>query len=124
MTFSSHYTLKRKTGPDLILASTLAIDEVAFINTKIFNAFKKSVFPTVSAGLESKIFMFSTPNGMNHFKKIWDDAKNHKSNFKALYIHWSEHPDRDEKWKKEKIKELNNVTEWLQELIKKLKIYQ
>jgi len=115
MTFSSHYTLKRKTGPDLILASTLAIDEVAFINTKIFNAFKKSVFPTVSAGLESKIFMFSTPNGMNHFKKIWDDAKNHKSNFKALYIHWSEHPDRDEKWKKEKIKELNNVTEWLQE---------
>jgi len=115
MTFSSHYVLKRKKGPDLILASTLAVDEVAFISSNIFSAFKKSVFPTVSAGLESKIFMFSTPNGMNHFKKMWTDAQTGTSNFKAIYVPWYEHPDRDEKWKEEKMKELGNITEWLQE---------
>lgn len=96
MTFSSEFVLKRKNAPNIILSSGLIVDEVAFIPRNIFEEFKKSVFPTVSAGKNSRIIMFSTPQGMNHFHKLWVNAENGSNGFKAIFVPYWEHPDRQE----------------------------
>lgn len=87
--------------------STLIIDECAFIEPGIWGEFYASVFPTVSSSKKSKIFLISTPKGMNHFYKFWSDSINPKTNsqFKNYEIEWNDVPNRDEKFKKEVIGE-------------------
>ena len=45
----------------------------------------------------------STPNGLNHFYKIWSDAVDKKNQYKPIEVNWNQIPGRDEKWKKETI---------------------
>lgn len=45
-----------------------------------------------------------TPNGMNHYYKMWMDAVSGRSNYVPVEIHWSQVPGRDAKWKKETIR--------------------
>jgi DNA mismatch repair protein MutS len=40
----------------------------------IAEEFYSSTYPTISAGLTTKLIIVSTPNGMNHFHKLWVDA--------------------------------------------------
>ena len=49
---------------------------------------------------------FQTPQGMNHYYKLWMDAKNGKNNYHPFEIHWSDVPGRDEAWKQEQINNL------------------
>ena len=65
--------------------------------------FFSSVYPTISAGLTSKVFIVSTPNGMNHFYKLWADAEEGNNKYASIEVHWSQVPNRDEEWKKETI---------------------
>lgn len=44
-----------------------------------------------------------TPNGLNHFYKLYHDAKNGKNSFNQITIPWYRVPGRDEQWKKETI---------------------
>ena len=37
--------------------------------------FFDSVYPTISSGQSTKVFIVSTPNGMNKFYKMWIDAE-------------------------------------------------
>lgn len=83
--------------------SLLFVDEIAFINQKLFDSFYSSIYPTISSGKDSKVIFVSTPNGKNHFYKLWEDAKRGKNTFKTFFTHWSEIPERDEKWKQETI---------------------
>ena len=50
--------------------------------------------------------MVSTPNGMNMFYKIWNDAENGNNTYVPIEVHWSEVPGRDKKWKEETIKNI------------------
>jgi hypothetical protein len=84
----------------------LILDEVGLINSELFDAFYSSMEPTVSADPNGKITMISTPKGMNHWYYIWQDALKGKSGFHAFKVEWDEVPGRDEKWKKQKIKEV------------------
>lgn len=81
----------------------LLIDEVAHIPKNVWEDFYASVYPTVSAALESKIVMVSTPKGLNHFYDIHTKAMNGESAFKHIDVTWEQHPNRDEKWKEETI---------------------
>jgi hypothetical protein len=49
-----------------------------------------------------------TPNGINLFYKLWMDAKAKKNNYTTVEAHWSEHPDRDEKWARQEEKALGS----------------
>jgi intein/homing endonuclease len=44
-----------------------------------------------------------TPAGMNHYYKLWMEAKENKNEYYPFEIHWSDVPGRDEKWKKTQI---------------------
>ena len=76
----------------------LYLDEFAFVDNNIAESFFTAVFPTISAGKDSKVFMTSTPNGFNHFYKFWNDAQKGTNGFFPLRIHWYETPGRDQAW--------------------------
>jgi hypothetical protein len=80
------------------------LDEFAFVPSNIAYEFITSVYPVITAGTKTKIIMVSTPNGMNLFYKMWNDAVNKRSNYVPFEIHWSQVPGRDEAWKEETIK--------------------
>lgn len=76
----------------------LYLDEFAFVPTNIADEFFTSVYPTISSGQTSKILISSTPNGMNHFYKIWNDASENKNGFIPIEANWRQVPGRDQKW--------------------------
>ena len=80
--------------------SCILLDEFAHVQRHIADEFIRSVYPTISSGKETKVIIVSTPNGFNMFYKYWNDAENGKNDFTPFKVHWSNVPDRDQKWKK------------------------
>ena len=80
------------------------LDEFAFIQRNIAEQFFSSVYPTISSGQTSKIIIVSTPNGLNHYYKMWMDAIEKRSLYVPIDVHWSDVPGRDEQWKLDTIK--------------------
>ena len=82
----------------------LFLDEFAFVPNHVAEQFFASVYPTITSGKSTKVIIISTPNGMNHFYKMWEDAKNGKNDYTTNEVHWSQVPGRDAKWKAETMK--------------------
>ena len=80
------------------------LDEFAFVPNNIAEAFFMSTYPTISSGQSTKVIIVSTPNGLNLFYKMWQDAIEKRSLYIPIEIHWSMVPGRDEKWKEETIR--------------------
>jgi hypothetical protein len=97
--------------------STLAIDEVAFIEPHIIEEFWSSVIPSVSSGKKSKILLVSTPNGVgNKFYEIFSGAeKGTLPSWKSSRIDWWDRPGRDEDWKNDQIQLFGSEEKFLQE---------
>ena len=76
----------------------LYVDEAAIIPNNVAESFFTSVYPTISAGVTTKILLSSTPLGYNHFWKFWNDAENGRNGFVPLFIPYWEIPGRDQKW--------------------------
>ena len=85
------------------------LDEFAHVPNNIADQFFTSVYPTISSGETTKVFIVSTPLGLNMFYKMWIDAEEGRSNYTPIDVHWSEVPGRDEKWKAETIKNTSEV---------------
>tara|TARA_B100000035_G_scaffold239639_1_gene207942 strand:+ start:802 stop:2466 length:1665 start_codon:yes stop_codon:yes gene_type:complete len=109
-------SLELENGSKIIAASTSAsairgmsfnivfLDEFAFIPNHICDQFFSSVYPTISSGKKSKVIIISTPNGMNMFYKMWNDALKSRNEYVPTEVHWSEVPGRDAAWKEQTIK--------------------
>jgi hypothetical protein len=80
------------------------LDEFAFVPANIAEMFFSSVYPTISAGTQTKMIIVSTPYGMNQFYKLWTDAENKRNDYIPIEVHWSEVPGRDEAWKEATIR--------------------
>ena len=80
------------------------LDEFAFVPHNISEEFFSSVYPTISSGKTTKVFIVSTPNGMNLFYKLWTDAEEKQNDYSPISVHWSQVPDRDEEWKEKTIR--------------------
>ena len=78
--------------------SLLYLDEFAFVPSNIAEEFFTSVYPTISSGTQSKILISSTPNGMNHFYRMWTEAVEGQSGFKHIEANWRQVPGRDQAW--------------------------
>lgn len=89
--------------------SFLYMDEVAFIEG--YDEFFASVFPTISSGDQTKILMTSTPNGLNHFYKTCEGAKEGKNGYKYIEVMWYDVPGRDEAWKQDVLEALDFDTQ-------------
>lgn len=85
--------------------SFLYIDEAAYVEG--FDEFFSSVYPTISSGEDTKLFLTSTPYGLNHFYEIFINAKKNLNNYEWIEVPWHRVPGRDEKWKEETLKSLN-----------------
>ena len=78
--------------------SLLYLDEFAFVPSNIADEFFTSVYPTISSGTTSKILISSTPNGMNHYYKMWTEAVEKLNGFIPIEANWRQVPGRDQKW--------------------------
>jgi hypothetical protein len=93
----------------------LLLDEYAFLPSHVAEEFYTSTYPTISAGTTTKLIIVSTPNGMNHFHKLWVDAKRPeghklKNKFVPVEVTWRDTPIspgspklRDDTWAAEQI---------------------
>jgi hypothetical protein len=92
----------------------LLLDEYAFLPSHVAEEFYSSTYPTISAGTTTKLVIVSTPNGMNHFHKLWVDAnraEGHKlkNKFIPVEVSWRDVPitaggrKRDDVWAAEQI---------------------
>ena len=87
----------------------LFIDEAAFIEN--WDEFFTSVYPTISSGTESKIILVSTPNGLNHFYKLWLNAVENRNGYNPIKVLYSDVPGRDEEWRLNTLAAMNFDTE-------------
>lgn len=95
----------------------LYLDEFAFVEPHIANAFISSVFPTISSMTTAKVVITSTPNGLNHFHQMWSEAiAKLKSgiplddkDFRTLEIAWNVVPGRNDEWKKKEIEKIGKI---------------
>ena len=108
--------IELENGSKILAASTSAsavrgmsfniifLDEFAFVPNHIADSFFASVYPTITSGQSTKVIIISTPQGMNHFYKMWVDAVNGRNGYTFHEVHWSQVPGRDEAWKEQTIK--------------------
>jgi hypothetical protein len=108
--------IELENGSKILAASTSAsavrgmsfniifLDEFAFVPNHIADSFFASVYPTITSGKSTKVIIISTPQGMNHFYKMWQDAVAGRNGYTYHEVHWSQVPGRDAKWKEETIK--------------------
>lgn len=94
--------------------SLLVCDEFAFLSSSLADEFINSVFPTLSSSSESKLVLISTPYGLNHFYKIWTEAKEGKNDFVTVEGKWSE--IHDPAWYDQQSKLLGDRVKVAQEL--------
>jgi len=85
------------------------LDEFAHVPQNIAESFFTSVYPTISSGESTKVFIVSTPLGLNMFYKMWIEAEEGRSDYVPIEVHWSEMPGRDERWKTETIRNTSEV---------------
>ena len=120
-------SLELENGSKIITASTSAssvrggsynvifLDEFAFVPNNVALNFMNSVYPTISSGKDSKVIVVSTPNSLNHFYKMWDDAIKKENDYVPLEINWNDVPGRDEEWRKKTIANLGSEKAFDQE---------
>ena len=85
--------------------SFLYIDETAFVEN--WDEFFASVFPTISSGDTTKILFTSTPNGLNHFYKTCEGAKENRNGYIYIEVPWQKVPGRDDAWKQETLQAMD-----------------
>ncbi|EOD5326737.1 terminase family protein [Vibrio parahaemolyticus] len=64
----------------------LYVDEAAYVDN--WKLIEKTIRPIFSRWRDSKLILTSTPNGMNHFYDIWQNAVENKNNFKYFAADW------------------------------------
>jgi len=87
------------------VVNLLFIDEAAFVEN--WEEFFTSVYPTISAGVETKVILVSTPYGLNHFHKIWVNAVQGRNGYRPTKVMWQEVPGRGEKWRYDTLAAMN-----------------
>lgn len=90
------------------------LDEFAFVPNTVADNFFSSVYPVITSGQSSKVIVVSTPYGMNHFYRLWDDAQKKKNEYIPIEVHWTDVPGRDEEFKRSTISNTSE-SQWRQE---------
>ena len=85
--------------------SLIYIDETAFVENWDF--FFSAVYPTISSGKTTKILMTSTPNGLNHFYKTCEGARDGTNGYEFVEVPWHRVPGRDEEWKQKTLADMD-----------------
>lgn len=84
----------------------LYMDEFAHVPENILLKFYKSIYPTISSLVNSRIIITSTPDGYNLFHTLYTMALAGENEYKAFTTYWYEVEGRDEEWKRKEIANL------------------
>lgn len=87
----------------------LLLDEFAHLKPNLAEEFIASVFPTLSSSESSKLIIISTPNGLNHYHKLWVEAVNGRNEFVTVEGRWDENPKRSPDWAEKMRQKLGEV---------------
>ena len=80
----------------------LFLDEFAFVENAA--EFYTSTYPVISSGIDTKVIITSTANGIgNTYQKIWEGAVQKVNEYKPFRVDWWDVPGRDDKWKAQTI---------------------
>ena len=80
----------------------LMLDEFAFVEKA--TEFYTSTYPVISSGINTKVIVTSTANGIgNQFYKIWQGASQGTNEYNPFRVDWWDVPGRDEAWKEQTI---------------------
>jgi len=80
----------------------LYLDEFAFVERAA--EFYTSTYPVISSGIDTKVIITSTANGIgNIFHKIWEGAVQNTNEYRSFRVDWWDVPGRDEKWRQQTI---------------------
>ena len=93
----------------------LYLDEFAFVPNNIAEEFFTSVYPTITSGETAKILISSTPNGMNHYYKMWIEATEGRNGFVTIDANWRSVPGRTPEWAERQRKALGDE-KYMQEM--------
>ena len=93
-------------GNDTLSKQCVFLDELAFVSNDV--DFFASTYPVITSGKNTKVIIASTPMGMNLFYKLWNDAINGRNDFVPKQFYWFDHPDRDDNWKNETIRNIGD----------------
>ena len=86
----------------------LFMDEFAHIPANFVDTFYENVYPTVSASLNSKVIITSTPNGFNKFYDIYTAADKGLSEYTPFRVDWWDVPGRDDAWMRQEVANLGS----------------
>lgn len=99
--------------------SLLCLDELAFIDPGMLEAFWASVYPVISSSKKAKILAVSTPNGVgNLFHSLYSGALktgDDWNGWKSERVDWWEVDGRDEEWKERTIRTMGSREKFAQE---------
>jgi hypothetical protein len=87
----------------------LYLDEFAFVQNNMAEEFFSSVYPTISSGKTTKLIVVSTPNGFNHFYRLWDEAKKNLNGLTPFEFSWRDIPGRDDAWAENQRRTLGEI---------------
>lgn len=82
-------------SPDAVRGQSFALlylDEAAFIEQ--FEDTWKAILPVISSGRKSKIILTSTPNGLNHWYTLWENAIKTEGGFVPYTAIWTSVKER------------------------------
>lgn len=85
--------------------SSVFVDEAAFIPSNVWKEFYDATYNTISSGEDTKFILVSTPNGLNHYYHLWENANKEEggNTYAPFSVTWKDVPGRDKKWRDETI---------------------
>jgi len=87
----------------------LFIDEAAHIDN--WDEFFTSTAPTISSGQTTKTILVSTPFGLNHFYKMFEEALRGDNDYIPIKVMWDQVPGRDDEWKRKTLSQMGGDVE-------------
>jgi hypothetical protein len=62
----------------------------------------RAIKPTIDAG--GKLFIISSADGQGSaYHQFWQHAETGRNGYKAVFLPWFAHPDRDDGWREQKM---------------------
>lgn len=93
----------------------LYCDEFAHVQKNLLDNFYENAMPTISSMSDSKIIITSTPNGLNRFFHIYDEACKGENSYVPIRVDWWERPGRDQAWMEATLKDVGGEASFMRQ---------
>lgn len=93
----------------------LYCDEFAHVQKNLLDNFYENAMPTISSMSDSKIIITSTPNGLNRFYHIYNDACNGNNSYVPIRVDWWERPGRDQAWMEATLRDVGGEASFMRQ---------